>query len=79
MQFVKNGYIDLSFENVFYADEYIFYDQEWYLENLPLEFILYRAINNLYIYFFTTIWRCSVASLYWGSSQFSAAKAIKSL
>lgn len=50
MEFVKNGYIDLSFENVFCEDEYIFYDQEWYFENIPLEFILYRAINNLYSY-----------------------------
>ena len=50
MQFVKNGYIDLSFENVFCEDEYLFYDQEWYFENVPLEFILYRAINNLYNY-----------------------------
>lgn len=50
MQFVKNGYIDLSFENVFCEDEYVFYDQEWYFENVPLEFILYRAINNLYNY-----------------------------
>ncbi|MCI8345126.1 MAG: hypothetical protein HFJ42_04060 [Clostridia bacterium] len=50
MEFVKNGYIDLSFENVFCEDEYVFYDQEWYFENVPLEFILYRAINNLYNY-----------------------------
>lgn len=50
MQFVKNGYIDLSFENIFCKDGYLFYDQEWFLENIPLEFILYRAINNLYAY-----------------------------
>lgn len=50
MQFVKYGYIDLSFENVFFKDGYIFYDQEWYLENIPIQFILYRAINNLYVY-----------------------------
>ncbi len=50
MDFVKDGYIDLSFENIFYEDEYLFYDQEWYFENIPLEFILYRAINNLYTY-----------------------------
>lgn len=50
MQFVKNGYIDLSFENVFCEDGYLCYDQEWYFENVPLEFILYRAINNLYTY-----------------------------
>ena len=51
MQFVKNGYIDLSFENIFCKDDkYLFYDQEWYIENIPLEFILYRAFNNLYAY-----------------------------
>ena len=50
MKFIKDGFIDLTFENVFCKDEYLFYDQEWYLENIPLEFILYRAINNLYAY-----------------------------
>lgn len=50
MQFIKDGFIDLSFENVFCKDGYLFYDQEWYLENIPIEFILYRAINNLYVY-----------------------------
>ena len=51
MHFVEDGYIDLSFENVFCEEEgYLFYDQEWYFENIPLEFILYRAINNLYTY-----------------------------
>lgn len=44
-------YIDLVFENTFYNnDEFYFFDQEWYLENVELEFILYRAINNIYIY-----------------------------
>ena len=50
MKFVKDGFIDLSFENIFCKDGYLFYDQEWYLENIPIEFILYRAINNLYVY-----------------------------
>ena len=50
MKFVKNGFIDLTFENIFSEQEYLFYDQEWYVENIPLEFILYRAINNLYAY-----------------------------
>lgn len=55
MKFIKSGYIDLSFENVFCKEEYLFYDQEWYFENIPLEFILYRAINNLYMYNCTDI------------------------
>lgn len=44
-------YIDLVLENTFYRNgEYLFFDQEWKLKNAPLEFILYRTINNLYIY-----------------------------
>lgn len=50
MKFIKDGFIDLSFENVFLKEGYLFYDQEWCFENIPLEFILYRAINNLYTY-----------------------------
>jgi len=48
---IKNGVVDLVFENVFKLDtEYLFFDQEWFAENIPLEFVLYRAINNMYIY-----------------------------
>ena len=48
---VKNAYIDLVFENAFIIDEeFVFFDQEWCFENLPIEFILYRAINNMYSY-----------------------------
>ena len=48
---IKDGYIDLVFENTFYDENqnsFIFFDQEWYMENIPLDFILYRAIQNLY-------------------------------
>lgn len=45
------GYLDLVFENAFFDnDKFIFFDQEWFLENIPIELILYRAIQNLYIY-----------------------------
>ena len=38
----------MIFQNCFYIDnEFYFYDQEWYEENVPLEFILYRAIIYL--------------------------------
>ena len=48
---VKKAYIDLVFENTFIIEErFVFFDQEWVFENLPLEFILYRAINNMYMY-----------------------------
>lgn len=50
---VKKAYIDLVLENVFVENnEFLFFDQEWCFENLPLEFIFYRAMNNLYIYNF---------------------------
>lgn len=51
LNFVKNGYIDLVFENTFCKDnDFIFFDQEWYMDDMPIEFLLYRAINNLYVY-----------------------------
>lgn len=49
--FVQHGFIDMVFENTFYNEkekEFIFFDQEWYKENIPVKFILYRAIKNLY-------------------------------
>lgn len=53
LHFIKNGVIDLVFENAFYIDnKYYIYDQEWNYKNAPIEFILYRAINNLYSYDF---------------------------
>lgn len=45
MNFTKDGIIDLIFQNCLVEDEKIYtYDQEWYEENVPIEFILYRAI-----------------------------------
>lgn len=46
MTFIKNGLWDLVFQNCFYINgEFYFYDQEWIEENLPFEFIIYRAIK----------------------------------
>ena len=51
LHFTKFGYFDLVFENAFFIDgQFYLYDQEWKMDNLPIEFILYRAINNIYIY-----------------------------
>jgi len=51
MTIIKEGYIDLIFQNVFVDnEEYIIFDQEWYEENIPLEFILYRSIYNLFFH-----------------------------
>lgn len=48
---VKCSYIDLVFENTFLREEkFAFFDQEWTMEDAPLEFILYRAIHNIYVY-----------------------------
>lgn len=45
MHFTKNGILDLIFQNCLVKGNKIFaYDQEWYEENVPVEFILYRAI-----------------------------------
>lgn len=45
LTFVKNGLWDLIFQNCFIIDnEWYFYDQEWQEENIPVEYILYRAI-----------------------------------
>lgn len=45
LHFTENGIIDLIFQNCLVKDNKIFiYDQEWYEENVPIEFILYRAV-----------------------------------
>lgn len=45
LTFVKYGLWDLIFQNCFMIDnEWYFYDQEWQEENVPVEYILYRAI-----------------------------------
>lgn len=47
---VKRAYIDLVFENMFLDGEDIkIYDQEWSIENCPLEFVLFRMIHNMYL------------------------------
>ena len=45
LHFVKNGILDLIFQNCLVKEniKYV-YDQEWYEENVPIEFILYRTI-----------------------------------
>ncbi len=50
LTFVKHGFWDLIFQNCFVINnQYYFFDQEWYEENIPVEYIIYRAI----IYFNT--------------------------
>lgn len=48
LHFVKDGIFDLIFQNCFVLDnKFNFYDQEWKQSNIPLEFIIYRAIYYL--------------------------------
>lgn len=48
LHFIKYGMFDLIFQNSFFVEnDYYFYDQEWIEENLPLEFIIFRAIFYL--------------------------------
>lgn len=46
---IKEGFIDLLFQNIFYdGGEYIVFDQEWKEEGVPLEFIMYRSLKQLF-------------------------------
>lgn len=46
---LKRGYIDLVSLNCFYINgDFVFYDQELWVENLPAKVILYRTINLIY-------------------------------
>lgn len=46
---LKRGYIDLVSLNCFHTDEgFIFFDQEFYLENLPVNVIFIRTIDLIY-------------------------------
>ncbi len=45
LKFIKYGFWDMILQNIFYIDgKYFFYDQEWFEENIPIEFIIYRMI-----------------------------------
>lgn len=47
---LKRGYLDLVPLNCFYVNgSYLFYDQEFYVENYPANAIIFRAIEILYL------------------------------
>src|SRR5699024_7588369 len=47
---LANGYIDMNFNNCFWKNgQLIFFDQEWMVENIPVNYILYRAVKYAYI------------------------------
>lgn len=46
---LKEGFIDLLFQNVFYnGNEYIVFDQEWFEVGVPFEYLIYRSVKQLY-------------------------------
>ena len=46
---LRKGYIDMVLLNSFYIDnDFVFYDQEFFIENLPLNVILSRVITTFY-------------------------------
>lgn len=46
---LKNGYLDMTFRNAFVSNEnLIWFDQEWMLENVPADYIIYRALGTVY-------------------------------
>ena len=48
LHFVKDGFIDLCFQNIIVDNsEYLLIDQEWYEKNVPLEYIIYRSVHLL--------------------------------
>lgn len=49
LNYMKHGYWDMVAKNCFYIDnQFVFFDQEWEEDYLPVEFILYRSIINSY-------------------------------
>ena len=48
LNYTKYGFFDLIFQNCFFDEnEFFFYDQEWIEYNLPVQFIIYRAVEYL--------------------------------
>lgn len=46
---MKNGYTDMTFVNSFWdGNDLVFFDQEWNYSDIPLKYILYRAVKYSY-------------------------------
>lgn len=46
---LEQGYVDMTFYNAFaQGDTLVFFDQEWCVSHLPLEFILYYAVKTVF-------------------------------
>lgn len=49
LNFLPKAYWDMIPKNCFYInEEFVFFDQEWEKEYLPVEFIIYRSVINSY-------------------------------
>lgn len=47
---LKNGYIDMIPLNCFFIEEdYVFFDQEFCVQNCPLDYVLFRALRYTYL------------------------------
>ena len=46
---LKKGFIDMTFYNSFFeGNTFIFYDQEWCFDNIPVDFMLFYSIKSAY-------------------------------
>lgn len=46
---LQHGYIDMTYDNAFWCDgELVFFDQEWCFDGLPLQFMLYYGLKQIY-------------------------------
>lgn len=46
---LRYGYLDMTFRNAFVSgDDLIWFDQEWMLENVPADYIIYRSLGTVY-------------------------------
>lgn len=46
---LEHGYVDMTFYNAFVDENrLVFFDQEWMIPKLPLEFILYYAVKSVF-------------------------------
>lgn len=50
--YYEHGLIDFIPQNIFYSNNDLYLiDQEWYEDNCPLEYVMYRCIINYFIYY----------------------------
>lgn len=46
---LRYGFLDMTFRNAFVVDDELYwYDQEWMLENIPADYIIFRSLGTVY-------------------------------